>query len=287
MSKKARSIMVLVVIGCIAAVLTLVFIRQEKTVEVSDSPAERIENVEEIPEEQPQPKPFFIANQQVQSLIEDWTESLPAAALASVVVLDSDGEEIAMYNPDEVYFAASIYKLYVAYAGYQAIDAGETDPDENYVGDSTRVECLDLMIRESDSPCAEKMWLEIGKDTLTKQLMTYGIENTNMTAITTTASDVAVLLVRIAQGAEISDSSRAKFLESMRTQVYRDTFNKGFSEDITVYNKIGFNGLQEYHDAAIIELSDGRRAVLSVLTNGVGTANIVSLAEKVEKVILD
>ena len=83
-------------------------------------------------------------------------------------------------------------------------------------------------------------------------------------------------------GDGLSEDSQSVFFESMRTQIYRDALNAGFSDQVTVYNKIGFRGQNEYHDTAFIELESGERFVVSVLTDGVGTRAIADLATQLE-----
>jgi len=215
--------------------------------------------------------------------LETWAASTPGTK--SVVISDIDDTILASTNPDQQYFGASIYKLYVAYEGYKQIDSGEVSPSEIYVNNNTRLDCLDLMIRESDSPCAEKWWVELGVDDTTAQLEEYGLTNTAMASIRTSAADAALMLSRIARGEGLSPESHKRFLQSMETQIFRDALNKGFSDDVIVYNKIGFNGLVEYHDVAIVQLSDGRQLVVSVLTERVGTRTIAALAEQLEAAI--
>jgi len=219
-------------------------------------------------------------------VLTEWSQSIDGAA--GVVITDPhDGSVLATLDPDRQFFAASIYKLYVAYEGYRQIDKGVVDFNELYLNGFTRGECLDKMIRESDSPCAEKLWVELGKQETTNILRTYGINNTSMTGITTTAADAAIMLNRIANGEGLSEQSQALFLQSMKDQIFRATLNKSFIEqEYVVYNKIGFNEQQEYHDVAIIELSDtDRQLIVSVMTDGVGTSNIVRLGEMLKKAI--
>ena len=222
---------------------------------------------------------------ELQGVIDSWVDSVSGAA--SVAVLDENGVLLASVDKDRQYFAASIYKLYVAYYGYQEIDQGRADRGEEYVGGQTRGECLDLMIRESDSPCAEKMWVELGKNHVTSELQSIGASNTDMTALSTTAYDAALVMARISRSEGLSDVSQAAFLASARDQVYRDALNSGFSEAMTIYNKIGFRDFDEYHDVAIVELADGRQFILAVLTDGVGARNIADLGAQIEGIILD
>ena len=237
----------------------------QETVAVDDAPVE--------------PEASFDA-EALQSVLDEW--SITVGGTAGVTIMTTDGDVLAEIEGDKEYFTASIYKLYVAYAGYLQIDLGLVGADDIYLGGKTRGECLDLMIRESHSPCAETMWADLGKEQLTDQLATYGIENTSMVGLTTTAHDVAIMLAMIARGDNLSDASQAKLLDSMKGQIYRDTLNVGFSSDVTVYNKIGFREQDEYHDTAIVEFTDGRKLIVSVLTDGVGKKGIVDLGARIE-----
>jgi hypothetical protein len=222
---------------------------------------------------------------ELQTVVDNWVQT--NGGTSSVVVSDINDTVLADYNADEVYFAASIYKLYVAYAGYGQVDSGVVDPSEMYVNGHTRAECLDIMIRDSDSPCAEKLWNELGKTELTSQLKTYGIVNTSMEGLTTTAQDAAIMLGRIMRGDELSDESQAAYLSSMKDQdaLYRRGLPSGFTT-ATVYNKVGWNELVEWHDTAIVELPDGRKLIVTVLTENVGMENVRNLGEEIEKSLL-
>lgn len=232
----------------------------------------------------PQQKPIFeVAN--LQAVLEKWQSS--TSGTASVSVVDIDGTAIAGVNTERPYFTASIYKLYVAYFGYQEVDSGAKKAEETVLIGRTRAQCLELMIRESDSPCGEKVMSEITKVVLNQKIRALGINNTDMGSLSTTASDTSKLLGIIARGEGLSVSSQNSLLESMKMQIYRDALNKGFSANVTIYNKIGFNELKEYHDVAIVELADGRRFIVAVLTSGVGTRNIADLGAQIEALILE
>lgn len=227
---------------------------------------------------QPEETPNF-NNRALQATLDKWAAD--QTGTASVVITDTSGEVLAKHNPNDEMFAASIYKLYVAYEGYRQLDAGAVDPSEIYVGGWTRKKCLDEMIRSSHSPCAEKLWAELGKQATTDKLITYGITNTDMTALTTTADDAAKMLVRIQQGVGLSKASQQAFLTSMKQQIYRDALPSGFVG--TVYDKVGFRETTEYHDVGILEFKDGRRLIVSVMTENVGTAGIRQLAEVIQQ----
>ena len=186
-------------------------------------------------------------------------------------------------DPDRQYFTASLYKLYVAYAGYQKIDDGTYDADESYLGSYTRAKCLDKMIRESYSPCGEKWWNELGKEAVTAKMRGYGLKNTSLTGLYTSAADSAAILRMLYKGTDLSKSLRAAYLDSMKDQpaLYRRGLPSGFNKS-TVYDKVGWNGQVEWHDAAIITLPGGRSYVISVLTQNVGSSQIAALGKAIE-----
>ncbi len=216
----------------------------------------------------------------LQTVVADWVGSHTGAY--SVVIMDETGDVVAEHNPDESMFAASIYKLYVAYVGYQKIDDGTHDPNEVYWGEWSRRTCLDEMIRSSHSPCAEKLWAELGKNDLTEIMREYGLQNTSMTGLTTTARDAAIILSRLDQNLELSPASKSAMMDSLLGQMYRNALPAGFAHS-KVYNKVGFRELVEYHDVAIVEFPSGKRLVISVLTKNVGVKNIAGLAEAIEQ----
>lgn len=259
---------------------------QAEVEQVQEIVVQEPEVQEQVIEQEPEPEPkeeVQFDKVAIQKALDSWVASISGEA--GVSIMDSDGEVLAESSSDRVFFAASIYKLYVAYAGYLQIDKGQADPDELYISGSTREQCLDKMIRESDSPCAEKMWVEIGKQTIDNGLVDLGIKNTSMFNITTTAEDAAKQLTIILNSDELSEDSREKILKSMKEQIYRDAFNKSFNDDELVYNKIGFREKVEYHDVAIIELADGRKFILSAMSESVGTSSLVELGNLIQLAI--
>ncbi len=246
------------------------------------SPSLQTQTLEEVTQPSIPEKPALV---DVQPIIDTWAAKQTGDY--SVVVYDLENDQtIGAVNQDQIYFAASIYKLYVAYEGYLAAQRGDYDLQEIYLNGQSRGECLFKMIHESDSPCAEKLWVELGKSELTAKLETYGIKNTSMTAINTTAQDAALQLIRLWNNDELNEANKATMLKSMATQIYRDSLAKGFSS-VTFYDKVGFNGFEEYHDVGILELPNGRHYVVSVLTSEVGTAAMTELGTKLLAALTD
>ena len=203
---------------------------------------------------------------------------------SSVVVYDlANNKTVASLNPNRQYFSASVYKLYVAYIGYQKVADGTYSADEPYLSGYTRIKCLDAMIRDSYSPCGEKMWNELGKEILTAKLKTYGLTNTSMTGLYTSAKDAAIVLQRLFERRDLTNAHTNAFLDSLKDQPakYRRGLPSGFSQS-TVYNKVGWNGLVEWHDTAIVTLPNNRSYVITVLTESVGSSQISALGQAIE-----
>lgn len=290
--KKILLICVIVLgLGAMGAYIWYVLKNTARTTDPMPNPAETafVENSQpepvQIPSEAaPLTKVAAVFDQATsQTTIDTWNAQTPG--VKGVVIASADGTVVASINPDQPFFAASIYKLYTAYFGYIEVDAGRANSAEAYSNGRTRSECLDVMIRESDSPCGEKMMNEIGKAELTSKLKAVGITSTEMGSLSTTARDAATIMAKISKGEGLTPASQATFLESARNQIFRDALNKGFSTNVTVYNKIGFKELKEYHDVAIVELKDGRTFIVAVLTENVGTKNIAELGRRLEAIV--
>src|SRR5690606_24218516 len=100
--------------------------QNDQKVPVSESSDSRAQTVTVPPGTQEKPLSYF-DKRRLQAAVDDWVVARPSMT-ASVVITDADGNILASSNPDEVYFAASLYKLYVAYEGYRQLDGGETAP---------------------------------------------------------------------------------------------------------------------------------------------------------------
>lgn len=280
MRKRSVVFIILIVAATAVIAVTLLFLKPKKaTSPVITEPAP---TQEEEPEPAEEELPAVV---DLQPIIDSW--GAEQSGDYSIVVYDLENRlTVGSHQPDSVYFAASIYKLYVAYEGYVAVANEEVSLDEPYLSGQTRGQCLDAMIRDSDSPCGEKLWVELGKEATTEKLQTYGIDNTSMSNITTTAQDAATLLIRLYERRDLPEDLTALYLDSMETQdaLYRRGLPSGMTQS-TVYNKVGWNELKEWHDTAIVTLPNNRNYVISLFTENVGTANIRELATLLESAL--
>ena len=197
----------------------------------------------------------------------------------SVVMLDANsGQTVATHDSDRQFFMASIYKLYVAYLALQDIQNRVHSADEIFLNNLTRQDCIDLMIRKSDSPCGEKYMAELTPTEIEARLQKLKLSNTDFGSLSTTTNDVSMLLKRLYSGQDLNNYYRGLLLDAMKNQIYRDTIAKG-AAPYTVANKVGFRDLVEYHDVAIIYAGNNTAYILSVFTKNAGTAKIADLAK--------
>ena len=86
---------------------------------------------------------------------------------------------------------------------------------------------------------------------------------------TTTARDLGVLFLAIAQDRAASAASCQAMLEILGRQQFNEGIPAGLPAGTRVYHKTGWVGELVYNDAGIVELASGRRYVLAVLTGGI------------------
>lgn len=262
---------------------------------------ESAEEIAEITEVEPEIQPdkegtseSILPNRiDFQSTIDEWVRTTGGGK--SVVIYDLDRRElVGSYNPDENYQTASIYKLFVVYEGYRRIQTGEWRDDEPVgLTGYTVKECLDLSIRRSYSPCAEMLWKMIGHKELDRIVKDeYGIVNSDINNFVSNPSDVAKMMQKYYEHADITDESllgvmKDSFLNQPVTEYdWRQGLPSGFTK-ANVYNKVGwdYNGSSwnVYHDAAIVEFSEqDRHYVVVVMTNQVPFQRIRDLGARIE-----
>ena len=230
-----------------------------------------------------------------QPVIDEWVEN--ARGNFSVLIYDLELDKVVgSFNPSESYNTASLYKLFVVYNGYQKIVSGEWNPDDavSWTG-YTILDCLDLAIRESYSPCAESLWSMIGRDNLQQTIVDdFSIVNSDINGLVSNPNDIMAMMKIFYEHKDITDSSLIdrmtdSFLnQPVTTYDWRQGLPSGFSR-ANVYNKVGWdynpdgNYWNIYHDAAIVEFpEDNRHFIVVVMTNRVPFQKIRSLGTMIE-----
>lgn len=241
-----------------------------------------------------------IKNIDFQPVVDSWANSVNGNK--SVLIYDLEKAEIiGSYNLSKNYNTASLYKLFVVYEGYRRIESGIWQGDSRAGSTGhTILKCLDLAIRESNSPCAETLWGMIGHEELDQIIMNdFDITNSKISTLTSNAPDILKIMQRFYQHPDINKADllnqiKDSFLiQPSTTYNWRQGLPSGFSV-ANVYNKVGWeynpdgNYWNIYHDAAIIEFpEDNRHFIVVVMTNRVPFRKIRELGEMIENKYLE
>ena len=204
----------------------------------------------------------------------------------------------AVYNPDNIFFTASVYKLFFVYEAYLRINQGIDDSNEYFADGKTRIECLDLIIRESYNPCADPLRSELMSGIEGIITNKYKIKNTSNGALNASARAVAEMLKIYYKHDGLSDELWNKIADSMLNQPtttynWRQGLPSGFSV-AKVYDKVGWNYNEEegywstYNDAAIVEFPElNRHYIVVVLTKNTSHKKLVELGRLIEQKVLE
>ena len=272
-------------------IIAALFIKSLKDVDEAQEENAVFEEEPEIIDEPEEIKPEKI---DFQSTVDEWVKSV--SGNKSVIIYDLDLDElVGVYNPDEAYNTASLYKLFVVYEGYRRLQSGEWQADSpaGYTGYSI-IKCLDLAIRESNSPCAETLWSMIGRDNMDKIVEDdFKIMNTSISNLSSNPNDILKMMQIFYYHDDITDEKlidtmKDSFLNQPKTEYdWRQGLPKGFTR-ANVYNKVGWdynpNGYWNiYHDAAIVEFSEqDRHFIVVVMSNYVDFQDIRELGTMIE-----
>ncbi len=217
----------------------------------------------------------------LQALVNDLSQANGGMAI-SVRKLGDSGVSA---NGDEQYHPASTYKLFVAYSVLKRIDRGEWTWDKPTSNGSVAT-CLDRMIINSDNPCAEWFGGTIGWSTVFGEVRAHGLSRTAVTAggFVSTANDLALFLQKLETNQlGLSEPSRARLLDVMKRQVYRNGVPAGVNG--VVADKVGFlDGI--LNDAAIVYSPKGVY-VISIMSNGSSWGAIASVARAIDTKITE
>lgn len=294
LGKKVLIILFLVAILGGGAYFGLKWLKQDEPHAVSEAMAAPEEPVEVILD------PEFI---DLQPVVDEWLNTYRHGKVAVMVYDLNNNQVAASYRANEVMRPASVYKLFYAYDAYHEISTGNDDSNEPYLGEYTLGECLDLMMRISHNPCAEKMLDDPARSARVATLISeHGLVNTKSDALLTSAADVTELLKLYNTHEGWTEESWEKWRDSTLNQPpaaagdFRQGLPSGF-QTAAVYNKVGWSGGWDiYNDAALVEFPEtvaedgtkthGRHYIVVVLTNLTSPTANAGLGEMLEAAIL-
>jgi beta-lactamase class A len=176
-------------------------------------------------------------------------------------------------------YPASIYKLYLADVVYDKITKGNMSLSDKAMTGKTVKQCIDLMIVQSDNPCAHALGDIVSWSNNNQFLASQGFGSTTLkkSGSMTTANDTANFLIKLQTGSLISPVHTSSLLSMMKRQIYRSGIPAGSSGPVA--NKVGFiNELN--HDAGIVYHPRGNY-VLVIMTKNSSYANIADLSKHI------
>lgn len=212
----------------------------------------------------------------LQPVVNSWLSNKSADYHISIYDFQA-GKVIGQNQPETTLFAASLYKIYVAYLSLLDFQTGAQSPDDILIAGQTKKECVDKMIRSSDSPCGEAMMAEIGQSTLNRRVADMGMTGTFFNGIRTSAVDSSLILQHIQKKRDLNDENTAFLLDAMLTQDAK--FKRGLQTGApeAIWNtKVGWNEDANYHDIGIMTMPDGRKFAVAILSQGQGSASPIA-----------
>lgn len=220
--------------------------------------------------------------QRIQSTLDTWIAQAPTAQYSVVIQDPLTGERIATVNEHQTYFAASLYKLYFAFLAWQDVQSGQLAIKQDFYRGQSTTECLDKMIRESDSPCGEALLQVYDYSKAQERLQQLGLLDINAPAFEVSAADMAVLLQHIFDEQLLNTTNAQTLRESMREQIYDKGLKTGFS-GWSVEDKVGFSENGDWHDVGFVQTSSGSWLIVSVLSRNAYAAGVSGLAKELQQ----
>lgn len=214
---------------------------------------------------------------QLQIDIDQWVANHPKSKWG-VSVRSMDNTSVsAESNGQQKFSLASLYKLFLL----QPLAANV--PAETWM--TTRIstrsyaDCVNVMLRLSDNPCAEAIGAKIGWAKAEKNLRTSGYLQTTFRDkgfASGTAADTSQMLQNLYSGQEFNDSARKFILDAMSTAKKKEAIRLACL-DCTVYNKTGDLGTV-HNDAAIIQ-KNGKTYTIVILSEGSTWQEVTELSK--------
>ena len=204
------------------------------------------------------------------------------------------------HNADQVFNAASIFKLWIMYEAFSQHDQGLLDWDTEFVVTpyydafalsprSTELcqklsvaEAMDAMLSVSDNAAAVMLQDILGAGNINNALAAFGIADSGLytEGLPITAHDVALLLEAIGRGEAVSRAASADMLQLMAREVIDNGLVAGLPRGVPVAHKTG-NWGDATHDAGIVFAPSGPYVFVALTSNGYETSKIKAVSEAV------
>ena len=231
--------------------------------------------------------PGATSERRLRASLQSLIATLPGRYTVRVRELDGGRRDVSIGGATLRYPASTI-KLFIADGVYSRIDAGRLALSSKVRSGLTIAQCLRAMIEPSDNFCADDLRAKIGTAWLNGFLTAHGYPGTRFSAgieKTTTASDAALLLTRLARGTLLSKASNARFLKQLETQIWREAIPAGLPVGTRQASKPGTKmrstGMVQT-DAAIVWGAKTRYVLTVFGSNGATIPGITSITRLVQ-----
>jgi beta-lactamase class A len=209
-----------------------------------------------------------------------------------VMILDLDSQNYVSINADRKVSSASLIKLPILIAFFQAVDSGQVNLKESLIlkaeliakeaGEMqfkpigtkfTALETATEMIRISDNTATNLLIDRLGGAVaLNSKFQSWGLVNTQITSFlpdiqgtnTTSPKELISLLQRLTQGDLVSMRSRDRIFEILRSTEKKDLLPQGLGEGATIAHKTGTLSTL-IGDVGMVDTPSGKRYLISAL----------------------
>jgi beta-lactamase class A len=201
-----------------------------------------------------------------------------------VAIHDLKGKQVAGYNTTTTFDSASIYKLYLLYPLLEKVPLEKFATTKLLVNGQPKTlhECVDLMLRVSDNPCAESIGYYIGWSRVDSSLQKAGFRSTHLNMETgqpvTTPADTASYMTALYEGKLIDQASMEYIFSILGAQKFRQGIPAACNECV-VMNKTGeLPGI--LHDTAVVKVGD-KPYVISIFSQNGRFSDIADLTKTI------
>lgn len=209
-----------------------------------------------------------------------------------VMILDLDSRNYVSINADRKVSSASLIKLPILVAFFQAVDSGQIslkDPltlkpellakeagEMQFKPIGTKFTALETateMIRISDNTATNLLIDRLGgAAALNSKFQSWGLVQTQITALlpdlqgtnTTTPKELVTLLQRVTQGELVSMGSRDRIFEILRSTETNDLLPQGIGSGATIAHKTGTLSAL-IGDVGLVDSPNGKRYLIMAL----------------------
>lgn len=208
-------------------------------------------------------------NEELSALVKDKIATFGAGSEWAVFAYDLEEGNVVKINTDKEFESASLYKLFLVEALENKLPFDKWQKTR-LADKSTVKDCVEAMLRTTDSACAEEIGKFVGWDVIDELNKKNGFASTKVagnTGRTTTAADTGELLTRLKKGQMLSDKTRRFVFDALYQQVNTKGMTLGCN-GCRAADKLGESS-SVAHDVGIV--THGTRSYVLVIMSRGGT----------------